>query len=567
MNRRSSLVVKIVLSSLVIALLGILTAVFSVVEVDKLATQAKTIESYDMGIYTETTEVMEGSIKKVADIRGYIITKDQSFLDSYNSEKDQISATLDDLISKSHNEQDKALAEQVKTLSQDYADLADNKLLPAVESNDQDLIVSVVKSDMVPTAKALTDALQEYKSGEEAQIKAVLANSTQNAKDAKAILLVLIFILIVVSIALSVGTGILLTRPLKLMKNGLKEAERENDLTHEFIFKNKDEVGEMAEALNSFIKRIRDSFIDVSKESYSVEHAAANVVSNIKGLNENIEDISATTEELSAGMEETAASTEEINATITEINSAIQSIAQKAQDGAVAADEISKRASGLKTDFSQSQQKALFIFNDVRGKLEKALEDSKEVDKINVLAQAILDITSQTNLLSLNAAIEAARAGEAGKGFAVVANEIGTLAVNSASAVSEIQSISDSVQAAVNNLSVNANSLLKFISVNVHEDYAKMLEATGLYDKDAAFVEELVNDLSATSEELLSSVDNISRAMSEVSTATNEGALGTTNIAKKAGESASESGKVIKQTDEMSENINRLIESVSKFKV
>ena len=69
------------------------------------------------------------------------------------------------------------------------------------------------------------------------------------------------------------------------------------------------------------------------------------------------------------------------------------------------------------------------------------LEELQSLMRIDEMASQILDITSQTNLLSLNASIEAARVGDAGKGFAVVAGEIGNLASNSSKTATDIQAI------------------------------------------------------------------------------------------------------------------------------
>lgn len=366
-------------------------------------------------------------------------------------------------------------------------------------------------------------------------------------------------------IAFLVGTKLI--KPIEKLKKGLVKAAENNDLTMQFTSNSKDEINDMVQALNNFMKSIRSSFSGIVSEAGSVESDVNSIVNNIEMLNMNIEEVSATTEELSAGTEETAASSEEMSASTNEIENAVEDIAKKAESGAQSAAEISNRANTMKESANESYKTAHELISSVDLKMKAAIEKSKAVEQINALAEGILQIATQTNLLALNASIEAARAGEAGKGFAVVASQIGKLADDSKNTVSEIQSVTKTVIEAVNNLKTSSNETLQFIQQQVVPDYKNLVETGEQYSRDAQTVDDLVNDFSATSEELYASVKEVSKAINEVTRAANEGAGGISNIAQKTSEIVLMTDKVNKQAASSKDSVKKLYEMISKFKI
>ena len=344
----------------------------------------------------------------------------------------------------------------------------------------------------------------------------------------------------------------------------MADSDFTGDIPNKFL-KSKDEVGDLARAIQTMQKSISNIIHGVIDEAKTVDGSATNTHKNIVGLNSEIEDISATTEELSAGMEETAASTQEMNATSTEIEHAVESIAEKAQEGANAAIEISKRAELLKENAINSRKVAQSTRSDVDTKLRNAIVQSKAIEQINVLSDSILQITSQTNLLALNAAIEAARAGEAGKGFAVVADEIRKLAEDSRNTVTQIQGITKQVVSSVKNLTQSSEQVLEFIEAQVIKDYESMVATGEQYYNDAEYVNSLVTDFSATAEELSASIQNMIKAINEISNANNEAASGTQSIAQKTANICEEANTAVGLVYLTKKSSEKLMQMVSKF--
>lgn len=234
---------------------------------------------------------------------------------------------------------------------------------------------------------------------------------------------------------------------------------------------------------------------------------------------------------------------------------------------AEAAGEINVRAERLKERAWESRTQADTVYGLSEEKLRTAIEQSGSISQISALTGAILEIAAQTNLLSLNASIEAARVGKAGRGFAVVAEEIRKLADNSRETVTEIQGVTGAVVQAVSNLVEAAESMLGFMDSQVKTDYDAMQETGERYSEDARYIEELVTDFSATSEELLASIQSMLTAISETGSATNEGAEGAGAIAAGAEQIIGRSGSIVAEMEEIKLSSAQLLSAVSRFKV
>jgi len=328
-----------------------------------------------------------------------------------------------------------------------------------------------------------------------------------------------------------------------------------------------DEIGDLSRSFNDINVKVSKIIRNVIEEADSVGKAIKNVDENMAALTSQINSMSGIIDKLSQKMGENSATAEEMNATSIEIEGAIDSIANETQHSAETACEVSERAEKLKATAIDSQKRAQEIRQDVAVKLRNAIEQSKAVERIQVLSDAILTISSKTNLLALNAEIEAAHAGSAGSGFAVVAGEIKNLAENSKQTVNEIKEVTTMIIESVQILSESAEQVLGFLEDKVVKDYDMLAAAGEQYSNDAQLLNDMVSNLSATTEQLYASIQAMAKAINDVASASEQGASETSDLADEAAVIVERTNEVLKKTNDVNKSAERLLEQVSIFKV
>ncbi len=195
-------------------------------------------------------------------------------------------------------------------------------------------------------------------------------------------------------------------------------------------------------------------------------------------------------------------------------------------------DEMKQRADELEAYAQKNKAETGKMIAPLIEKIRGALENSKNVERINELTDEILSISSQTNLLSLNASIEAARAGEAGRGFAVVADEIRQLADSSKETANNIQEINSMVLELVHELINSSNEIVDYMENTILPDYDSFVSCGQQYSEDAAHINDEMITYAERSNEIVEMVSSIADSLSGITQAVDEGANGVSSVAE-----------------------------------
>lgn len=376
--------------------------------------------------------------------------------------------------------------------------------------------------------------------------------------------------LLVAAIAVGVVISIFIKRRIALeLKNFKKYSDELSKFNLSYrgkILRNND-FGQVVDSLNSSVDVLNSTMKNVKEESAAILDSNTEIDSMLTNISGELQQIAATTEEISASMQECSCSVKEIDLMTQEVNENTKYSVETADEALDLANNIESTSDSLHTETMKSKQKVESLYSKCRSNLQEALEKVANVENISKISESILEISEQTNLLSLNASIEAARAGDAGKGFAVVANEVKSLAEESANAVKNIQNNVNESLIAVKQLSSTATELLEILEKDILNDYNNLLGVTVSYKEAGVEVKGMATKFSNISNDISKSMSNIVNNIDGLSASIENVTESSGLIAENMSSISNSNETIVNKSEENKNKATKLSDLVDKFEL
>lgn len=324
------------------------------------------------------------------------------------------------------------------------------------------------------------------------------------------------------------------------------------DLSQQLVISQKDEVGELATAMNymitslsGIVKEILGGVLKLTNSAEELSGISNLMNSSSQNTAEKSNIVAAAAEELSVNMNTVAAAVEETYTNVTSVSNATNQMSETINETAKNAEssrEITRQA------VSQAQSAT-----------QKVNELGNAAEEISLVTVVITGISDKINLLALNATIEAARAGEAGKGFAVVANEIKELAKQTSDATLNIRQKIEGIQ-------ISATGTVE----EIQQITAVINDVNEIVTSIATTVEEqsvTTREISSNISEANIGIKEVTENVTQSSTVSNEVASDIADVNQLSGEISDSSSQINEKAEELKLLADQLTQLVSKFKI
>jgi len=411
--------------------------------------------------------------------------------------------------------------------------------------NIEELSPSVLNA-AVEMSKALDAAVEIKVSSTE---KVSKDNSERTDRDQNLAVMLLVSVVLI-----SFGLGALLTlsitRPLHTVVGTISKMEK-GDLTVRAGLEQKDELGLLSKALDSFSERLQTMFRHFQENSDTLAGSAEELSSIGRQVSNATEQVNANLNSMASGATEASANANEVAGTAEEMSTNMNTMAAAVEELSASINQISNNASEANKISDEAKVKS----REATGAMNKLGTAAKEIGKVTDVIKKIAD---KTSLLALNATIEAASAGEAGKGFAVVAGEIKELANQSTQSADDIAQRIENIQSDTSEAVTVINAVSEIITKINHS---------------VEIISSHVDQQTKASNEIASNVAQVNVGSKRVASAISEVAKGSREMSRSAEEiarnsiSAENTRQINQGADELARLASDLKKALNQFKV